>query len=246
MSDPIKEAFAKVKEEIDYLYNELNVLKNLLEDVKNQQTNQHSIQPTLQQTQNSPLQPINSSLNELQPTNQHQIKTNQHIIPTHNNQEEEFKAQNLSFSTGNEGVPTNQPTNQQTNQHPIISTPTLNKGSVNLKIDNLQRVSEIIGSLDELKKEVRFKFKRLTEQEMVVFSTIYQLEEQGLVVDYSLLSQKLGLTEISIRDYIRKIIKKHIPLVKIKEENNKKILLSIPKDLKKIVSLNTILQLRQL
>ncbi len=80
---------------------------------------------------------------------------------------------------------------------------------------------------------------------MLVFSTIYQLEEQGFIVDYPLLASKLSLSESSIRDYTLKIIKKGIPLLKNKE-NNKKITLSISLDLKKIASLNTILQLREI
>jgi hypothetical protein len=102
-----------------------------------------------------------------------------------------------------------------------------------------------LATLDDLKKEVRIKFKRLTDQEMLVYSTIYQLEESGFVVDYALIAQKTGLTEISIRDYIRKILSKDVPLIKSKEQN-KKVILSIPSDLKKIASLSTINQLRNL
>tara|TARA_Y100000296_G_scaffold84801_1_gene118908 strand:- start:270 stop:902 length:633 start_codon:yes stop_codon:yes gene_type:complete len=149
-----------------------------------------------------------------------------------------LKSQISLISTGNQGVPTNQQTNQQTNQHPPIS-----RG--NSEITNIHKVSEILSSLDELKKEVRFKFKKLTNQEMLIFSTIYQLEEEGFVVDYNTISNKLNLSEISIRDYVRKITKKGIPLNKLKE-NNKKIVFSIPQDLKKIASLNTIIQLREL
>jgi DNA-binding transcriptional regulator LsrR (DeoR family) len=60
-----------------------------------------------------------------------------------------------------------------------------------------------------------------------------------------LISQKLGLSESSIRDYTHKIIKKGVPLIKIKE-NNKKVTLSVAQDLKKIASLQTILALRNL
>ena len=221
--DPLKEAFQKVKEDISYLYQELEEIKFLLNELKIQQTNQQIIQPTNQQSN---------------PTIQHSIPTLQHT-------QEVLKSQNIAFSTGSEGVPTNQPTDQQTNQHPLISTPTQQISSVNQRISNLHKVSEILGTLDDLKKEVRLKFKRLTEQEMLVFSAIYQLEEQGFVVDYSLLAQNLQLTEISIRDYIRKILQKQIPLIKSKE-SNKKVILSIPKDLKRIASLQTITQLRNI
>lgn len=216
--DPLKDAFSKVKEDIDYLFQEIQEIKRTL---KNLISNQ---QPT-----------------QLQQTNQHIIPTHSNTpthIPTHNLPLEASKQLNSNISIGNEGVPTNKPTNQQTNQHPLISTG-------NSKIDQLKRASEIISSLDSLRKEVRFKFKKLTNQEMLIFSTIYQLEEQGFLVDYSLIAEKTNLTEISIRDYIRKIINKGIPLNKLRE-NNKKVTLSIPQDLKKIATLNTINQLREL
>ena len=78
---------------------------------------------------------------------------------------------------------------------------------------------------------------------MQVFSTIYELEEQGFIVDYNILSEKLNLTESSIRDYVLRLIKKGIPLGK-NRENNKKITLSISRDLRKIASLETIHKLR--
>ena len=80
---------------------------------------------------------------------------------------------------------------------------------------------------------------------MLIYNTIYQLEDQGFMVDYAILAQKTGLTEISIRDYVRKILQKQIPLIKSKE-SNKKVILSIPSDLKRIASINTINQLRNL
>jgi 5-bromo-4-chloroindolyl phosphate hydrolysis protein len=246
--DPIKQAFEKIKQEIDqlyqhtdYIYQELDEIKAILYEIK-QQTNKPTINPTH-------IQGPYYQYPTLQQTNQHIIKTNPVPLPTLQHAPEALKPSNLSISTGNEGVPTNQQTNQQTNQHPSISTATTHNSSLNInkedKISNIQKVSEILNTLDDLKKEVRLKFKKLTEQEMSVYTTIYQLDEQGLSVDYQILSQKLNLSEISIRDYIRKILKKQIPLDKFKE-NNKKIVLKIPKDLKKIASLNTILQLRQL
>ncbi|MEK6898876.1 MAG: hypothetical protein AABW79_02145 [Nanoarchaeota archaeon] len=224
--DPIKEAFSKVKQDMDYLKFELEDLKQQISDLKDSILNNQSNQPTEVPTQH--------------PSNQ----SNQHITPTHNLTELSKQAQyglispNSSFSTGNEGVPTNQPTNQQTNQH-------IGNRGVSTRIDNLQRASEILNSLDDLKKEVRIKFKKLTDQEMVIFSAIYTFDELKQNPDYSLLAKHLNLTEISIRDYVRKIISKGIPLDKTKE-NNKKITLSIPSELKRIATLQTILQLREI
>ena len=219
MSDPLKDAFSKVRQDIEYLYVEMEEIKQLLYDLKYQQSNQ--------------------------PTNQHSTPTLKPTTPTQESLQYALIPGNNAFSTGNDGVPTNQPTNKPTNQHPPISTPTQRISSVNDRISNIHRVSEILSTLDDLKKEVRLKFKQLTDQEMVIFSNIYSLEDQGFIVDYALLAQKTGLTQISIRDYIRKILQKQIPLTKTKE-SNKRVILSIPQDLKQIAPLSIIVQLRDL
>ena len=109
----------------------------------------------------------------------------------------------------------------------------------------MEEVSKLLNSLDDIKKDLRHKIKRLTNQEMEVFSTIYELEEKGFTVDYSLIAEHLSLTESSIRDYIQRLLRKGIPIGKTKE-NNKRILLYIPNDFKKIATMQTILQLREL
>ncbi len=213
--DPVKDAFAKVKSDIDLLKVELEIIKTSIEQLK---------QVIIQN-------PTHISINPTTPTHN----------PTHDYPPYALKAPNMPISTGNDGVPTNKPTDQQTNQH--IG----NEGvqASNSRLNNLIRASEILESLDALKREVRIKFKKLTEQEMVLFSAIYTLEEQGHDVDYTLLATQLNLSEISIRDYVHKIMKKGIPIIKTKQ-NNKRILLSISNDIKKIATLNTILQLRKI
>ncbi len=103
----------------------------------------------------------------------------------------------------------------------------------------------MLDSLDNIKKEIRLKFKRLTDQEILVFTTLYQIDEETGPTDYKTIAKKIGLTESSIRDYIGRLIKKGIPVDK-KRINNKIIQLSISQNLKKIASLPTILQLRDL
>jgi DNA-binding MarR family transcriptional regulator len=147
--------------------------------------------------------------------------------------------QNNPFSTGNGGVQTDRQTNRQTDQQ-TENTPNLPS------LDDFERAGEIIESLDTIKKEIRRKFKRLTPQEMLVFSALYTLEEQNTAeITYKLLADNLKLSESSIRDYINKLAKKGIPIDKIRQ-NNKTILLKISPDLKKIATLATISQLRGL
>ncbi len=81
---------------------------------------------------------------------------------------------------------------------------------------------------------------------MLVFSIIYQLEEKDPKnATYNHLSSLLNLNETSIRDYVFKMIKKGIPIKKTKL-SNRKIILSVSNELKKIASLSTIIQLREL
>jgi len=80
---------------------------------------------------------------------------------------------------------------------------------------------------------------------MLIFSTVYQLEEEGFIVDYPLVASKTNLSESSIRDYTQRIIAKGFPVIKEKI-NNKRIILHISPELKKIASLNTIITLREI
>ena len=197
-------------------------------------------------------------------------------IPTHPQEIQGLKYPNFGISIGNQGVPTDRQTNQQTDQHifrqiisrklPILATTKLPeipkiqeivvpKEQIT-QIEQLEQkekpisqqiseVSDILDSLDSIRKEIRRKFKNITKQEMLVFSTIYQLEEQGFEADYSKLSSKLSLSQSSVRDYVQKMIKKGIPITKEKL-NNKKIILHISPELKKIATLDTIIKLREI
>jgi hypothetical protein len=184
-------------------------------------------------------------------TDRQQKRQEEQDVSTHLKLFNALNSQNKGISTGNGGVPTDRQTDRQTDQqtnkssHNLYDEEKINEKQLSKKNASVEEVSEILDSLDNLKKELRLKFKRLTSQEIAVFSTIYQLEEEGMEVDYKTIAEKLNLTESSIRDYIGRLIKKDIPVEKIKV-NNKSIVLSISRNLKKIASLSTILKLRDL
>lgn len=216
--DLIKESFQKVKEDITALKEAINIISDEIEELKR----------TLTQTDI--------------PTRQ----TNRQITPTVPQEIGGLETQDLQVSTGNRGVQTDRQTVQQTDK---LSEKFALIQESNFKTDDnlskIDAVSQILDSLDSVKKELRFKFKRLTPQEMLIFATIYQLEDQDLKPDYKLISSKTRLSESSIRDYVQKIIKKGIPVDKIKE-NNKKVTLSIPQNLRRMAALDTIIKLREL
>lgn len=123
------------------------------------------------------------------------------------------------FSTGNGGVQTNRQT-------------------------DMSEATDVLGAVTQLKIELKQKFRKLTKQEFRVFSAIYMLEEQNGAVDYPVLANKLGLSETAIRDYIMKLIKKRIPLVKTKV-NNKKVTLNIRQELRQLATLDHLVKMRE-
>ena len=207
--DPIKEAFARAKQDILELKEQLTALAVEINEIKrtlNQQINRQTDQQT------------DSQITAVQ-----NVNTTDSLIPTDRQTDnlplEAVKTPILTISNGNRGVPTDRQTDQQTDRQ----TEFLHKISLgNFKEDtitHLEKVSEVLDSLDSIKKELRAKFKKLTPQEMLVFSALYQLEEQGFIVDYPLLASKLSLSESSIRDYTQKLLKKGIPISKSKQDN---------------------------
>ena len=236
-NEQIKNAFSKVKQDITNLYDEILSIKSELSDIKllfkglDNNLNSFNFTKTLSSTDNSTSLPQNqtNSKNTTQNT----------TVPQ---EIEGLKHQNLTTSTGNEGVSTD----RQTDRHADRQTQKSTQNNKENRESNLHEASIILNSLDRLKKEIRLKFKHVTTQEMAVFSTIYQLEEQDFTnVTYKQIALNLHLTESSIRDYVQRMITKGIPIQKQKI-NNRKILLSISPELKKIATLSTIIQLREL
>jgi len=218
VEDPIKESFKRVKEDIQNLRDlvltlskEINSLKQINISANNQATNQTD-KPTDRQTDKQ----NNTTECDFSQTI-HQNKTEN---TTDNYPLEAVRSKNIDISTGNDGVTTNRQTDRQTDtstgnkgvqdekfaqvaengQNKISSKSkeylelSSKKGKMD-SIDYLDEVAEVLNSLDSIKKDLRTTFKKLTGQEMVVFSTIYQLEEQGFTIDYNLVARKLSLTE---------------------------------------------------
>lgn len=220
--------------------------------------NSHQLQDNYQH-----LPQFNQTIPTQNPTINNTSTDNPTQNPTITYPSQSLKLQNIGVSIGNRGVPTDKQTNRQTNQqtdkylennqfnNQINYSDNLNKDNqthtkIYKEISDFERAKNILDSLDSIKKEIRLKFKRLTPQEMSVFSTLYSLQEQNFTeITYKLIANNLNLSESSIRDYINKLIKKGIPIQKIRQ-NNKKITLSVSQDLEKIASLSTIKKLIEL
>ena len=221
--DEIRRAFQDVRIDIGNLQREIEFLKQDMGEIREDLFEICEIIKKISEKR--------ASTQQVQkPTPSTHPSTLQHTL-------EALKHQNIAISTGNQGVPTDKQTDKQTDKY--------NQFLPEKQENSIDDAARILDSLDSIKKELRLKFKRLTDQEILVFSTLYQLEEEIGFTDYKTIAQKLSLTESSIRDYIGRIIKKGIPVEK-KRINNKNIQLTLSKNLKKIATLSTILQLRDL
>ena len=254
--DKIKESFQNVKNDMDFFYEELNQLKKELVENKVDLAEIYFILDEINKKLDKNLINHSSTHNFKNTTDSTHSSTHNHLLRASN-------ASNQPFSNGNEGVPTDRQTD---NQHenilkikqnntfystdgislePLRANLDIQKPQAHTSSTPIDDAAIILDSLDSLKKEIRLKFKRLTEQEITVFSTLYQIDEETGPTDYKTIASRLSLTESSIRDYIGRLIKKGIPVDK-KKMNNKLILLSISENLKRVASLPTILELRDL
>jgi len=231
--DPIKESFFKVKQDIASLQDEIVSLEESVKETRNYMVDICEVIQKLHEK----IDLISKKQDLFLSTHNSKTTTTTTHPSTLPHEIEGLKSPNLGFSTGNGGVSTDRQTDRQThNRH--INTPKFQ----DISVDN---AAELLDSLDSIKKEIRLKFKRLTDQEWMIFSTIYQLDEEQGPTDYKSLATKLNLTESSIRDYVGRIIKKGVPVEKNKV-NNKNIQISVSQNLKKIASLATIVRLRDL
>src|SRR3972149_7114501 len=92
--DPIKEAFSKVKEDIDVLKMEIEEMRSSLVDLCGII---EKIAKKIEETKQNNLQDI--------PTQESETQTIQQIIPAQNYPFKPLNPQNIPFSTGNRGVP---------------------------------------------------------------------------------------------------------------------------------------------
>ncbi len=218
--DKIKDAFKRVKSDIKSLREEIANLKLKLE--------QNEGEKYVEKRENSSTHPSTDNISN-QTVSTHPSTDNYPFRA--------LKPQNLEISTRNEGASTDRQTDRQTDTNTFFSPEN--------RENSIKNAHEILESLDNIKKELRLKFKSITNQELLVFSAIYEMDEKKEFCNYKKLSKKLNLTESSIRDYVGRLIKKGIPVEK-KRINNKNIQLSISTSLKKIATLSTILRLREL
>lgn len=104
--------------------------------------------------------------------------------------------------------------------------------------------AQLSTAINNLKTDLKQKFKSLTKQEFLIFSKIYTLQEELNAVTYTDIASQTGLTENAVRDYISRLIHKGIPIIK-ERINNRQVILKIPQELKKIATLENLTKLKR-
>lgn len=164
---------------------------------------------------------------------EHEIKANREFILKQNEQIlsliEQSKSQNLKIQALYDLKP-------QNNNDSLLK----NEVSKRNNGVSLNGYSLPIHSLDgyslnihELNNDLPNILSRLSKQEFMTFLTIYQLEEEISKVTYDDVGKSLNISSGCVRTYISGLIKKGLPVLKVKY-NNKVVLLSIPPEIRSL------------
>ncbi|MBS3172572.1 hypothetical protein J4438_03260 [Candidatus Woesearchaeota archaeon] len=191
---------------------------------------------------------LERSINSLISQNNEKKQAN----PLNSSQNDQFKPQipmKKVFSSGNEGVQSinhstiNQSITDQSHNLNAYSRqikenyddkPEIQENRVLKRLSTDQSLINQSLSIQSLKKDLEDRFSSLTSQEFLIFLTIYQIEEDiGRPVTYNDLANKLSLTSGCIRGYVSSIMRKGLPLNKLKI-NNRTLTLSIKPDFKEL------------
>lgn len=232
--DDIKSQITTIKDELNELHYEVMV-KGAMKEPKKDKIDSKT-----------PLIPNNSIKTNLLPkisTGNEGVQTHRHI-DTQTDNTPLFPLDGKPLSK--EKTPTHPTTETSTHlrhipekpQHfdTFLDTQTHNQ-TQNAKISDLNKL------MDSLKEDLKKKFQSLTKQEFHIFSVIFTLDKTQNQVTYQDIAVQTGLTSSSIRDYVRRISQKGIPLLKDKV-NNKLTVLKIPPELRNLATLDNLMRIR--
>ncbi|MDP3919131.1 MAG: hypothetical protein Q8Q35_04500 [Nanoarchaeota archaeon] len=97
-------------------------------------------------------------------------------------------------------------------------------------------------NMTKFREELPLILANVSRQEFLTFLTIYQQEESTGKSTYGSIANELNLSSGCVRSYVSALIKKGLPIVKVKY-NNKIIILSIPNEIRGLNMKNQIVKL---
>ena len=147
---------------------------------------------------------IKNHLKELENKIKDQTQENEGLFKKINDVYEVIKGIKDS-STGNEGV----------------------KQSINQSLSNQSQDRE--EQIKKVTNKLNTAFLTLSKQELKLFLTIYQLEDENIIPTYKNISQKMQLSESCLRAHLSSLLRKNIPLHKT-YFNNRIVQVSVSKE----------------
>jgi hypothetical protein len=225
-----KNVFNVIQEELKTIKKEINSQKEpilMLQNSLEEQKNLNSSQKSSKEADFNGLKSVFSSQNEQISTIFDKINT---ILKRLD--EIESKISVSPSSIGNEGVYSNI---HSFNIHSFTGheEPENKESSPAIPFEPKQKTEKSdFAILSSTRQELIDRFSQLSKQELRTFLTIYDLEEKGNV-SYIDVAKRLNLTEGCIRTYISSLMRKRIPLEKVKF-NNKTVVLHIPKEFREL------------
>ena len=224
----IQEAFFKVKKDIltlekEYLtlkdhvssQNEAifkikDILNKILEEIKEIKIPKNEVSSGNEGVNQSINHLINQSINQsiINQSSNQSDPLPESFDPPINTFKEEFKPKNHES--------TNNPVNQSINQ-----------SIINQSINQ----SQIDSNFQALRNNLDGVFRLLSKQELKIFLTIYQLEDENKDPFYREISSRMELSEHCIRSQLSPLFKKNAPLYKVRL-NNKLNIIHIKPDFK--------------
>lgn len=210
----LKKAFSKVKEDINSINSKLEALERSINTLISQNNEQKQVNP-LVSSQNDQFKPQNNQIKRFSSGNEGVQSINHSTI------NQSITDQSHNLSTYSRQIKENYDDKTEIQENRVLKRLSTDQSLINQSL-----------SIQSLKKDLEERFSSLTNQEFLLFLTVYQLEEDfGRPITYNDLANKLALTSGCIRGYVSSIMRKGLPLNKLKI-NNRTLTLSIKADFK--------------
>jgi len=214
--EELRKAFSKIREEIESLEGQFSTLKEALtiqnnvlaELVKKFALLDEKLEKNKKFFVSSGNEGVNQSINHLNTSENGPSKQ----------QEKAHLEEDIDVSIGNEGVKEHL-SHVKEQKEPVFEP----------QKENKERKSIFRLARDRLDKT----FNKISKQELKVFLTVYQLEEDHSETSYRGIAERMDLSEHCIRAHICSLFKKRAPLYKVKL-NNRLTLLFVDKDFKSL------------
>ena len=234
--EKVKASFEKVREEMNLLRSELSALRNEIVGLRDIKTNL-----------NNEINNIKTNFNTQSSIGNQGVPANQHTNTSSDNTPS-FPLDAVSPVRSN--LPTHNPAQTPTHPQHIqeifqqSNTSAQNSAQESNRSSKNEELTDLNSLIETLKTDMRKKFKSLTKQEFHIFSVLYSVDKSQNQVTYQDLAVRTGLTASSIRDYIQRIVRKGVPILKEKQ-NNELITLKIPLELRNLATLDSLMRLRK-